>query len=157
MKFLLSVVASLVSVAGITQTSRDEEEVKKVVIAFQADFNEGSFKNAANYTTIDWEHINPFGGITKGRDSVLLDVRSVHQTFLKGVTMKIASMTVRFVTPGTAIAVAIHKIDNYTTPDGVRHNNESHTKTYIIIKQKGKWLLTLDQNTIKPPVISNIQ
>ena len=146
--FLLGI--SFISLVSNSQTSDDKEQVKNVVIAFQEGFNEGSFKNAQYYTTIDWEHINPFGGITRGRDSTLADVRSVHQTFLKGVTMKIENMTIRFVTPDVAIAVVFHKMNNYTTPDGVRHDNEIHTKTYVIVKQKGKWLLTLDQNTIKP-------
>jgi|SRR5687767_3806600 len=150
MKQIFLLVISFISLVSNGQTSEDKEQVKKVVIAFQEGFNEGSFKNAQEYTTIDWEHINPFGGITRGRDSTLADVRSVHQTFLKGVTMKIENMTIRFVTPDVAIAVVFHKMNNYTTPDGVHHENEIHTKTYIIVKQKGKWLLTLDQNTIKP-------
>ena len=146
--FLISLI--FLALLSVGQTSKDEEEVKKVIISFQEGFNEGSFKNAQDYTTTDWEHINPFGGITRGRDSTLTDVRSVHQTFLKAVTMKIENMTIRFLTPDVALAVVFHKMDNYKTPDGVQHINEIHTKTYVIVKQKGKWLLTLDQNTIKP-------
>ena len=151
-QFFLFASVSFISPVSYCQTSKNEEHVRKVVIAFQEGFNEGSFKNAQDYTTTDWEHINPFGGITRGRDSTLADVRAVRQTFLNGVTMKIESMTIRFVTPDVAIAVVFHKMDNYATPDGVHHNNEIHTKTYVIVKQKGKWLLTLDQNTIKPPM-----
>lgn len=130
------------------QNSQDKEAVKKVVIAFQEDFNDGSFKNAAAYSTTDWVHINPGGGIDKGRDSVLKTVRAVHQTFLKGVTMRVESMDIRFLTPDVAIADVIHKVDNYTTPDGVKHENERHIKTYVIVKKKGKWLLAQDNNTI---------
>ena len=36
------------------------------------------------YTTIDWVHINPGGGITRGREDVLREVRAIHQTMLKG-------------------------------------------------------------------------
>ena len=64
--------------------------------------------------------------------------------------MKIESMVIRFAGEKTAIAVVIHKMNNYTTPDGVLHANETHVKTYVIVKQKGNWLLTLDQNTIRP-------
>lgn len=146
--FLLAF-AGLILLESTGQTPKDEDQVKKVVIAFQEGFNEGSFKNAQDYTTPDWEHINPFGGITKGRDATLADVRRVHQTFLKGVTMKVVSMDIRFPAPNVAIAVVIHQMDNYTTPDGVQHNGEKHTKSYVIVKQKDKWLLTLDHNTIK--------
>jgi uncharacterized protein (TIGR02246 family) len=134
--------------AGKGQSSQDKEAVKKVVILFQEDFNEGSFKNAAAYSTTDWEHINPGGGIDRGRDSVLKTVRAVHQTFLKGVTMQIESMDIRFLTPDVAIADVVHSVGNYTTPDGVKHENERQIKTYVVVKKKGKWLLAQDHNTV---------
>ncbi len=146
--FLFLMTASFISFISIGQSSQDKELVKKVIIAFQEGFNNGGFKNAAAYTTNDWEHINPLGGIDKGRDQVLKVVRSVHQTFLKGVSMTIEGMTIRFITPNVAIADVIHKITNYTTPDGMKHENERHIKTYVVVKQKGKWLLTHDHNTI---------
>lgn len=130
------------------QNSQDKTAVKKVVLDFQDDFNEGSFKKAPSYSTPDWRHINPLGGIDKGRDSVLLNVRGVHQTFLKNVTMKIESMDIRFIAANVAIADVIHQVDTYTTPDGVKHENERHIKTYVIVKKNGKWLLAQDHNTI---------
>jgi hypothetical protein len=92
------------------QTAQDTQMVKNVIIAFQNDFKEGSFKNAESYTTSDWEHLNPAGGIKKGREEVLKEVRSVHQTFLKGVTINTESMSVRFITPNVTIADVIHHI-----------------------------------------------
>ena len=128
--------------------SKDEESVNKTIISFQEDFNNGDFKNATDYTTDDWEHINPGGGITKGRSEVLKEVRGVHQTFLKGVNMTIENITIRFVNPNVAIADVIHKMSIYELPKGVRHENERQIKTYIVIKQNDKWLLTYDHNTI---------
>jgi uncharacterized protein (TIGR02246 family) len=149
MKSLLFLItACLVYTISDAQAPRDKEEITKVINSFQDDFNNGSFKNAASYTSTDWVHINPLGGIDKGRDNVLKTVRDVHQSFLKGVTMKIESMEIRFVTAGVAIADVIHQVDNYTTPDGVQHNGERHIKSYVLVKQKGKWLLTQDHNTI---------
>jgi uncharacterized protein (TIGR02246 family) len=139
---------SLLSLVGMGQSSQDKEAIKKVVKAFQEDFNEGSFKHANAYSTSDWRHINPGGGIDKGRDSVLITVRAVHQTFLKGVTMQIESMDIRFLTSDVAIADVIHTVGNYTTPDGVKHENEKHIKTYVVVKKKRRWLLAQDHNTI---------
>ena len=149
MKALFTVIIiSFLSFVGKGQSSQDKEAIKKVVIAFQDDFNEGTFKNAEAYSTSDWRHINPGGGIDKGRDSVLITVRAVHKTFLKGVTMQIESMDIRFLTADAAIADVIHKVDTYTTPDGVRHENERHIKTYVVVKKKGRWLLAQDHNTV---------
>jgi uncharacterized protein (TIGR02246 family) len=130
------------------QNSQEEELVRQVVLSFQQDFNDGSFQHAADYTTVDWEHLNPMGAISKGRSKVLEEVRAVHQGFLKGVSMTIESMTIRFITKEVSIANVIHKMGIYETPDGVRHENERHLKAYIIVKQNQKWLLAQDQNTI---------
>lgn len=144
----LLLLTGFISLASLGQSHKEYEDVKKVVLLFQEDFNEGGFKNAFSYTTADWEHINPLGGIDKGRDEVLKVVRGVHQTFLKGVTMQVESMNIRFITNDVAIADVIHSITTFTTPDGVKHENEKHIKTYVIVKQYGKWLLTHDHNTI---------
>jgi uncharacterized protein (TIGR02246 family) len=149
MKAILLVLAtSFVSLVLPGQSAQDREAVKKVVVAFQDDFNDGRFQKANTFTTADWEHINPLGGITKGREAVLNEVRGVHQTFLKGVTITIEDMTLRFMNPAVAIATVTHNITDYTTPDGVLHQKEKHSKTYVVVRQKGKWLLAHDHNTI---------
>ena len=147
--FLLLCLISLSSIVSNGQSSQDELSVRKVVKSFVDDYNNGDFKNASFYTTIDWVHINPGGGITRGRKDVLKEVRAIHQTMLKGIKLTIDTMTIRFVTPDVVIINAVHTSDTYITPkDGMKHENEKQMKTYIVVRQKGKWLLTLDQNTI---------
>jgi uncharacterized protein (TIGR02246 family) len=133
---------------SVGQNSSDKKLIKNVILAFQDDFNEGGFKNVEIYTTKDWEHINPGGGITKGRESVLKEVRVVHQTFLKGVSMTIESMTIRFLTRTVAITNVVHKMSEYELPQGIIHQNERQMKTYVTVKRQNKWFLTLDQNTV---------
>lgn len=140
-------VASYLFLACNRPSYSDKTEIEKVVFAFQKDFNDGGFKNADQYSTDDWEHINPLGGIDRGRDSVLAKVRAIHQGFLKGRTMQIDSMNVRFITSDVALAVVIHKIDPYVGANGVKHENEKNIKTYVFVKTNGKWLMTLDHNT----------
>ena len=92
---------------------------------------------------------NPGGGLTRGRDEVLKEVRAIHKTMLKGVSITIDNMTVNFVTHEVALVNAIHTSDGYVTPeDRMKHDNERQMKTYIVVKRNGKWLLALDQNTI---------
>jgi uncharacterized protein (TIGR02246 family) len=133
----------------MAQSAKDEQLVQAVVKSFVDDYNNGDFKNAPVYTTNDWVHINPGGGITRGREDVLREVRAIHQTMLKGVGLTIDTMTTRFVSSDVAIINAVHTSGTYTTPeDGIKHEHEKQMKTYIVVRQKGKWLLTLDQNTI---------
>ncbi len=138
----------ILSNTSFGQSSQEEQSVKNVVLAYQDDYNDGAFKNVESYTTKNWEHINPIGGITKGRDSVMGELRPLCQTILKGVTLSVESITVRFLSPTVAIANVVHKCSDYEFPAGVKHHNERHMKTYVIVKKQNKWLLTLDQNTI---------
>lgn len=149
MKFSLIIFSLLFAFqTGYAQSQKDVQEIRKSLNLFQEDFNDGSFKNSKRYATQDWIHINPGGGISIGRDSVLNEVRTIHKTALKGVSMTIANSNMKFVAPTVAIANVVHKISTYEMPKGVIHENEHQRKTYIFIKRKGVWLLTLDQNTI---------
>jgi uncharacterized protein (TIGR02246 family) len=76
------------------------------------------------------------------------ELRPLCQTILKGVSLTVESITVRFLSPTVAIANVVHKCSDYEFPAGVKHQNERHLKTYIIIKKQSKWLLILGQNTI---------
>ena len=146
---LLLFAASLLCLMAVARGSDDQPLVREVVQSFVADYNNGDFKNAPSYTTDDWVHINPGGGITRGRDEVLKEVRAIHKTMLRGISITTESMTVHFVTPDVALVNAIHKSDRYVTPeDGIAHENEKQMKTYVVVRQNGKWLLALDQNTI---------
>jgi hypothetical protein len=63
--FLFLTITSFISFSSIGQSARDRESVKEVVIAFQEDFNEGTFKNASNYATVDWEHMGPMAALVE--------------------------------------------------------------------------------------------
>jgi len=148
MKFIPYVFLTLILYScSSTMSQADEDAVKKVVLDFQEDFNDGSFQRAESYATNDWVHINPRGGIDIGKENVLKHVRGVHQTFLKGVSITTDSMNVRFITPEVALVTAYHPIAQFTTPDGITHANGREIKSYVLVKQESKWLLTLDHNT----------
>jgi uncharacterized protein (TIGR02246 family) len=148
MKFTIYMLVSLTlySCSGKASSQADEEAVRNIVLDFQEDFNEGSFQKAETYTTNDWIHIHPGGGMDIGREPVLRTVQEVHQSFLKGITMTTDSMQVIFIRP--ALVIAYHTIDDYVTPDNVMHVNQQNIKSYIIIKEGSNWLMVFDHNTI---------
>jgi uncharacterized protein (TIGR02246 family) len=156
MPYRLLVVLSLVaatSAGARAQEPTAEARVRRAVQAFYAAFNADDFRSAAEFTTEDWNHINPGGGWTRGRTAVLREVEEVHRTFLKGVGAAIDSMSVRFVTPEVAVATVVdHLLGTYFPPDGVdrgtnRHERERHLKTYVLAKRRGHWLIVQDQAT----------
>ena len=148
-KILLLIVIGLVSVGGVlAQSPKEEKKVRQSVESFYAAFNSHGFGRAADYTTEDWNHINPFGARTRGREAVLKELKEVHSTFLKGVSDTIEDMDVRFAAPGAAAVTVTSRMSSYITPDKVKHENERHIRTFIVVKRRGHWLIMQDQNTI---------
>jgi uncharacterized protein (TIGR02246 family) len=118
---------------------------------FYTDFNDGTFPRAAEYSTEDWNHINPLGGRSAGRDAILKEVRAVHQTFLKGVTDTPESFDVRFAHPDVAIVIVPSRLSTFTTPDGVKRENDRNIRTFVVVKRRGRWLIMQDHNTFMQP------
>jgi uncharacterized protein (TIGR02246 family) len=132
---------------AIAQTPSREKQVRQAVQTFYDAFNAHGFGRAAEYTTEDWNHINPFGGRTRGRAAVLKELNEVHSTFLKGVSDTIEDMDVRFAASNAAVVTVASRMSTYTTPDGVKHENERHIRTFVVVKQNSRWLIMQDQNT----------
>jgi uncharacterized protein (TIGR02246 family) len=152
----LGVVGLLLLVgAPVVQGEEREAGVRRAVNAFYAAFNDG-FTSAADFATDEWAHINPGGGWTRGREHVLEEVREVHATFLKGVTDTVDAMDVRFASREVAIVTVTSVMSPFETPDGIRHENERHIRTFVVVRRGGRWLVMQDQNTTiaAPPKIA---
>jgi uncharacterized protein (TIGR02246 family) len=124
-------------------------EVRGAVERFYGAFNAHGFDRAAEFTTDDWVHINPSGGVTRGRAAVLAELREVHGSFLKGVTDTPDSIAVRFATPDVAVATVPSRMTPFTTPDGVRHVDERQVRTFVVVRRAGAWRIMQDQNTVR--------
>ncbi|HKE22338.1 MAG TPA: SgcJ/EcaC family oxidoreductase [Bryobacteraceae bacterium] len=130
------------------QSSDQEAQVSRTISAFYAAFNSHNFNNAAEFTTEDWNHINPSGGRTIGRDAVLRELKTVHERVLKGVSDTVESMSIRFATPEVAIATVISRVSTYVLPDGTKHENERQIRTFVLARRDQRWLIMQDQNTV---------
>jgi uncharacterized protein (TIGR02246 family) len=133
---------------AFAQTPSKEKQLRQAVQSFYDAFNAHGFGRASEYTTEDWNHINPFGGRTRGRKAVLKELNEVHSTFLKGVSDIIENMDVRFATPDVAVVTVSSRMSTYTTPDGVKRENELHIRTFVVVRRSGRWLIMQDQNTL---------
>ena len=81
------------------------------------------------------------------RDATLKEVRSVHESFLKGTTDRVEDMDVRFASLGVAIGTVTSIMSAFTMPDGVKHGAERHVRTFVLVKRGDRWLIMQDQNT----------
>ncbi|MEO7674206.1 MAG: SgcJ/EcaC family oxidoreductase [Pyrinomonadaceae bacterium] len=140
------ILLSLPSLA-VAQTSNKEKQVRQAVHSFYDAFNAHGFRRASEYTTEDWNHINPFGGRASRREAVLKELNEVHSTFLKGVTDTVEEMDVRFAAPNVAVVTVTSRMSTFNTPEGVKHENERHIRTFVVVKRNGRWLIMQDQNT----------
>ena len=131
------------------QRTADEREVRAAIGAFYAAFNSHSFDRIAKHTTEDWVHIGPVGVVRRGRVAVLEALKQVHSTFLKGVTDTPEEVDVRFATSDVAVATVPSRMTSFTSPDGVRHENEGRIRTFVVVKRGGRWLIMQDHNTVR--------
>jgi uncharacterized protein (TIGR02246 family) len=130
------------------QSSDQEAQVRGTISAFYAAFNSHNFNNAAEFTTEDWNHINPSGGRTIGRDAVLRELKTVHEGVLKGVSDTVESMSIRFATPDVAIATVTSRVSTYVSRDGTKHENERQIRTFVLVRRDQHWVIMQDQNTV---------
>jgi uncharacterized protein (TIGR02246 family) len=141
----------LLAVTVSAQTSNEEKEVRATIEAFYTAFDMNGFDHAKDFATEDWYHIDPFGGCSKSRDTLLKELTEIHNSFLKGVTDKVEDMSIRFATPDVAVATVTSRMSHWTSPDGVKHVNEGHIRTFVVVKRDGRWLIMQDQNTTIAP------
>jgi ketosteroid isomerase-like protein len=101
-RFVMTIL--ILAVAAVAQADAPAEHaVRQTVESFYEAFRVHSFNNAEKFATDDWNHINPFGGRTCGREATLRELKEVHSTLLKGVSDTIADMDVRFAGADAAV------------------------------------------------------
>ena len=149
----LLIVITLIPVEPAPAQGNDREaEVRSTIEAFYKAFDDG-FTQPADFATEDWNHINPFGGRTRGREATLKEVREVHRTFLKGATETIESMDIRFATSDVAVGTVVSVGSGFTSPDGVQHGPGRAIRTFVVVRRGKRWQIMQDQNTTiqEPP------
>lgn len=146
MRLMITLVMLAFVVPNGVNAASSDREVRASIQKFYDAFNSG-FVGPADYAAEDWNHINPTGGRTRGRDATLSRVREVHQTFLKGARETIESMDVRFATDDVAIATVVSVSSPFTSPDGTRHESQRGIRTFVVVNRGGRWLIVQDHNT----------
>jgi uncharacterized protein (TIGR02246 family) len=147
----VAVVIFAMPMAVSAQAPSPEAVVRGTVQMFYAAFNSHGFDHAADFTTDDWNHINPYGGRTRGRTEVLKELHEVHSTFLKGVSDNIEKLDVRFAGKGAAVATVTSRMSTFRSPDGINHVHEQHIRSFVLVKRGARWLIMQDQNTVMLP------
>jgi hypothetical protein len=43
--------------------------------------------------------------------------------------------------------IVTSKMGPFVTPDGVKHGNDRHIRTFVVVKRDNRWLVMQDHNT----------
>ena len=137
---VLALMAGLIAGPGVSQQSKgdatDKEAIAKNAEAFIEAFHKGDAAAVAAFWTPDGDYTNQRGRHLQGREAI----EKAFQSFFaenKGLTVRIESNSLRFVSP----EVAIEDGTNYLIhPDGVPPSRARYTVVHA--KKDGKWLLS---------------
>ena len=151
----------VLSVAALLATSRafaqapapaDDAAIRQVVQHMTANYTDHRFADMAAYTTPDVSWVNIVGMWWRGRPQVQLAHQQIFDSIFKGVSFKPGSLTVRAITPDVAVVNLYCQVGAFYPPDGVNRGtnkmgDNQDLLTLVMVKKKGKWLLTAGQNT----------
>ena len=137
---------------AIAKTTHDELAVRKVLASFDEAFNKHDADAVAALYTDDAEFINISGMWWRGRAEIRRGTAFVLANIFQNTTIQTDSVSVRFPTRDTAIAViAQHTVGSFVLPDGTRISSTNARLTYFLVKVGGRWMIAGGQNTeIKP-------
>lgn len=113
------------------ESSEDELQVRQSLSAFYKDAARNDFRNADRYAALDWTHVDARGARSRGRDAVLAALRRE----IGGGAPVIEETTVRFPTQEVAVATVVDSA------------GRRRVRTFVLVKQKGRWRITQDQVT----------
>jgi uncharacterized protein (TIGR02246 family) len=139
---------------AMANTANDEQAVRKVLASFHEAFNRHDADAVAALFKDDAEFINVAEMWWRGKAEIRRGTAFVLANIFQNTTIQTDSVSVRFPTRDTAIAViAQHTVGSFVLPDGTRIASTNNRLTYFLVNAAGRWLITGGQNTeIRPGV-----
>jgi uncharacterized protein (TIGR02246 family) len=133
---------------AMADTANDEQAVRKVLASFDEAFNRHDADAVAALFTDDAEFINVSGMWWRGKAGIRRGTAFVLANIFQNTTLQTDSVSVRFPTRDTAIAVvAQHTVGSFVLPDGTRIASRNNRLSYFLVKAGGRWLIVGGQNT----------
>lgn len=137
---LLALMACSIAGPGVGQQSKgdatDKEAIAQNAEAFLEAFNKGDAKALAAFWTPDGDYTNKSGRHLKGREVIEKGFQDFF-TENKGLSLRIESHALRFVTPEVAIEDGTSFVLH---PEGLPPSRARYTIVHV--KKDGKWLLS---------------
>lgn len=144
---LLVFVAARLAPAKVSTTQDDERAVRNVVAAYSDSWNRRDVQAFASVFTDDVDYVNIAGVHWKGVQENVQQHAALFQNRLKNTIQTPTSVQVRFVTPEVALVHTTWDATGWTRPNGEPVPVLKEITTMVMLRNKGKWLITGFQNT----------
>ncbi|GAB2531859.1 SgcJ/EcaC family oxidoreductase [Rufibacter soli] len=156
-KMLLTGCVCLLCLTGFAQhREKDQTAINAQIDAMIADWNRHNFDKMETYTTPDFDWVNIVGMWWKGQKENRHGLEAYHKTFFKNTPQTKTKTHIRFLTDDVALVHLLWGVGAFYPPDGVDngHNkmgDDEELATLVMVKQKGKWLITAGHNIVIDP------
>jgi uncharacterized protein (TIGR02246 family) len=137
--------------AQSSSSSEDEEAIKKVIVGTTEAFNQHDSKAFARFYTPDAELVTVRGERMKGAAEIEKGLAAIFATRAKAVTLKTLDVTVRFIRPDVAVAHVTNELSGLVSPEGEQLPAHRELSIRVLVKDRGRWLVTAFHNTIVRP------
>ena len=135
-----------------SQRNREDEEAIRKVIAGTTDaFNRHDAKAFTNFYTPDAELVTVRGERMKGAAEIERGLAAIFATRAKVVTLTTLDTTVRFIRPDVAVAHVTNELRGLASPEGEQLPAHRELSIRVLVKERGRWLVTAFHNTIVRP------
>jgi uncharacterized protein (TIGR02246 family) len=162
MTFLLKTCLTLLFVFGVlttghAQTEAEERKIRATVALWEHAWNNHDMKALAALFTDDADFVNVGARHWKGRTAIQAQHASRLEQFIESVwTTK--GVTVQFLKPDLALAHITWGMRGDKDPDGTPRQPRDGLFTWVVVRQRGHWLVRAAQNTNpgslpSPPIV----
>lgn len=127
--------------------SSETAEVDRIVNAFADTWNRHDIAAFADLFSEDAEFVNVVGLWWKGRSEIKGAHEFTHQTMFRNSRLSIAEVSVRFPTPGIAIARSRWTLVGHVSPEGGPLPARNGILVNTLQKMGGSWRIIDSQNT----------
>jgi uncharacterized protein (TIGR02246 family) len=136
--------------------SADVFAIEKQIDKMVSSWNNHDYSDMKSYATTDCSWVNIVGMHWKGLKEVKYAHQFYHANMFKQTTMTKKDVSVRVLSPTTALVHFKSYITEFTTPSGEKVPGGNDLALLVFVKQNNKWLLTAGENvTINPAAQKN--
>ena len=147
---LFGIVMAMTNTAN-SQSASEEQAVRNVIAGFEEAWNKHDMNAMASLFTNDAEWVAVVGWWWRGLPEVKRGFVAIHATMFKNTPFHVDSVSIRFPTGDTSIAIVTGSTGSFVAPDGTRVAGKKDRLSIFMVKHEGRWLIASGQNTAINP------